>query len=130
MIKLDIVTPSRKIVEGAEVESVRLPGAKGELEVLPGHTDLLTLLSTGPLSFSHGGQQRVYAISYGFAEVRGDKVLVLAETAEDAKDIDKARAATAEKRALEALTGVLTEGEFRKQQFKLQRAIVRQHVAT
>ena len=129
MIVVDIVTPTRKLVEGARVNSLVLPGAKGELTVLPGHTELLTVLGTGLLAFSEGGTERKFAVSSGFAEVRHDKVLVLAEVAESSKDIDVERAKAAGKRAQEALTGNLTEAQFHKQQLKLLRAIARQKIA-
>ncbi|MFM8312904.1 MAG: ATP synthase F1 subunit epsilon [Deltaproteobacteria bacterium] len=129
MLKIDIVTPTRKLVDGAPADSVKLPGAKGELQVLDGHTDLLTLLSTGPLVFVKDGKERKFSVSYGFAEIRNNKVLVLADTVEESKDIDKARAQAAQKRAEQALMGTLSESDFKKQQLKLERALVRQHIS-
>ena len=129
MLTVDIVTPVRKLVEGAQVESVKLPGVKGELQVLDGHTELLTLLSTGPLSFVQDGKERKFAVSYGFAEVRNNKVLVMAETVEEATGIDRTRAQAAQRKAEQALLGVLTESDFNKQQLKLERAIVRQQIS-
>jgi F-type H+-transporting ATPase subunit epsilon len=129
MLKIDIVTPTRKLVDGASADSVKLPGAKGELQVLDGHTDLLTLLSTGPLVFVKDGKERKFSVSYGFAEIRNNKVLVLADTVEESKDIDKARAQAAQKRAEQALMGTLSESDFKKQQLKLERALVRQHIS-
>lgn len=129
MIEIDIVTPSRKLVVGAKTAELKLPSSKGQLTVLPGHTDLLTILGVGELSFKEDGVDRRFAISYGFAEIRNDKVLVLAETAEESVEIDKDRAKTAQKKAETALSGVLEEGQFNKLQLKLQRAVVRQNVA-
>lgn len=131
MIRLDIVTPTKKLVEGAKADWVKIPGHRGELEILPGHRELLTLLSTGPLTFVLDGRERKFAISYGFAEVRNNRVLVMAETAEEATAVDKLRAQAAKKRAEEKLVqGVLNEHEFKKQQMKLQRAIVRQTISS
>jgi F-type H+-transporting ATPase subunit epsilon len=77
------------------------------------------------------GRERKFAISHGFAEVRKNRVLVMAETAEDAAAIDKVRAQSAKKRAEEKLVqGVLNEHEFKKHQLKLQRAIVRQTISS
>ena len=129
MLKIDIVTPTRKLVDGAPADSVKLPGAKGELQVLDGHTDLLTLLSTGPLVFVKDGKERKFSVSYGFAEIRNNKVLILADTVEESKDIDKARAQAAQKRAEQALMGTLSESDFKKQQLNLGRALVRQHIS-
>lgn len=131
MIRVDIVTPLKKLVEGAKTESVKIPGAKGELEILTGHRELLTLLTTGPITFTQDGRERKFAISYGFAEIRNNRVLVLAETAEEGATLDKARAAAARKRAEEKLVqGVMTEEEFKKEQLKLQRAILRQNISS
>lgn len=131
MIRVDIVTPTKKLVEGAKADWVKIPGHRGELEILPGHRELLTLLTTGPLSFMQDGRERKFAVSHGFAEVRKNRVLVMAETAEDAAAIDKARVQAAKKRAEEKLVqGVLNEHEFKKHQLKLQRAIVRQTISS
>lgn len=131
MIRVDIVTPLKKLVEGAKTESVKIPGVKGELEILTGHRELLTLLTTGPITFIQDGRERKFAISYGFAEIRNNRVLVLAETAEEGATLDKARAAAAKKRAEEKLIqGVMTEEEFKKEQLKLQRAILRQNISS
>lgn len=126
MIEVDIVSPTKKLVEKAPASSVKLPATKGEIEILLDHAELLTLLTTGTLSFHHQGNERRFAVSHGLAEVRNNKVMVLADTIEESTDIDKERARAAQKRAREKLTGVLEENEFKKHQLKLQRAIARQ----
>lgn len=128
MIEVDIVTPSRRILEGIKVDRVTLPTASGAITVLPGHTELVTLLSTGVLVLPSEGTERRFAVSYGFSIVRKDKVIVLAETCEEATEVDVTRAKDAQKKAEKALSGVLTESEMRKQQLKLQRALIRQQV--
>ena len=129
MIAVDIVTPHRRLVEGAQVNSLKLPSVKGELTILQGHAELLTLLDTGVLSFASDGEERRFALSYGFAEVKNDKVTIMAETAEEGREIDKNRAMEAQARAETALKETLSEEEFQKQRLKLQRAILRQRVA-
>ena len=129
MIHIDIVTPSKKILEGAETTEVRIPTESGQITVLPGHTELLTILGTGKLSFPQDGTERRFAVSYGFAEIRNDRILVLAETAEESKDIDLERAKRAQKKAQGELENVLNDDHFKKYQFKLQRALVRQEIA-
>ncbi len=129
MLKIDIVTPIKKLVDGASAESVKLPGTKGEIEILEGHTELLTLLKTGPLTFVKEGKERKFSVTYGFAEVRDNKVLVLADTVEESTEIDKTRAQSAQKKAEQALMGTLSESDFNKQQLKLERAIVRQRIS-
>ena len=129
MIEIDIVTPTERIVEGAKVNAVKIPSAKGELTVLPGHADLMAVLGTGILSFTQDGRERRFAVSYGFAEVRKDHVMVLAETCEESTDIDRTRAQAAQKKAQEALASTLDEGQYKKYYTKLQRAIIRQQVS-
>ena len=86
-----------------------LPGAEGELTVLPSHAPLMTELRPGPLAFRKGGQEVDVALSGGFLEVRDDKVIVLADTAERSEEIDLARAEEARQRA--AATLATREGE-------------------
>jgi F-type H+-transporting ATPase subunit epsilon len=99
-LTLEVVTPDRAVVRESVAE-VQLPGRQGYLGILPGHTPLLTELATGALSYRQGGQTRRVAVSGGFAEVLEDRVIVLADSAERADEIDAARArnalATAEK---------------------------------
>ncbi|MCX6102361.1 MAG: ATP synthase F1 subunit epsilon [Proteobacteria bacterium] len=128
MLKIDIVTPTKKLLDSASAESVKLPGVKGELQVLEGHTELLTLLKAGPLTLVQDGRERKFSVSYGFAEIRNNKVLVLADTVEESTTIDKKRAEAAQKKAEQALLGVLSESDFKKQQLKLERALVRQQI--
>src|SRR4051812_34519480 len=99
MIEVDIVTPARKIFDSLKVSAVTLPTASGDITVLPGHAELVTLLSTGVLSFPQSTDERVFAVSYGFSIVRKDKVIVLAETCEESREIDLVRAKEAQKKA-------------------------------
>lgn len=126
---IDIVTPTKRLVEGALAESVILPGTRGQLQVLPGHADMLAMLGTGVLKLITDGGTRTFAISYGFADISKGKVTVLAETAEEANEIDKSRAVAAQKKAEEALAHTLTDENLKKYQLKLQRAVVRQQVS-
>ena len=90
-LQLHLVTPERQIVD-AEADEVEMPGAQGYLGILPGHAPLITLLGTGVLSFRRGGSSRAFAISSGLAEVSGDRVSVLTDTAEGSGEIDAAAA--------------------------------------
>jgi F-type H+-transporting ATPase subunit epsilon len=130
VISVDIVTPHKKLVDGAQVSSLKLPSARGQLTILPGHAELLTLLGTGELSFAADGQERKFAVSYGFANVSHDKVTVLAETCEEASEIDRSRAQKAQQKSQERLGGTLTQEDFKKYQLKLQRALVRQSISS
>ena len=90
-LHLEIVTPSRRVVE-VEVDEVRLPGALGEMGVLPGHIPLLTSLAAGPLTYFEGSTETKFAVQGGFAEVLPDRVTILATVAEAPGDIDVAAA--------------------------------------
>ena len=91
---LEIVTPERKVLT-REVDEVNLPGVNGEMGILPGHTELLSVLRPGPLTFRDGQDTDLYSIAGGFAEVGHEKVVVLADAAESAAEIDIARAEAA-----------------------------------
>ena len=86
-LRLEVVTPSRRVLEGRASE-VRIPGVLGELGVLPGHTPLLTSLGTGELKWSDGGAESRLVVQGGFAEVQPDAVTVLATIAETVDQID------------------------------------------
>ena len=102
--QLEIVTPEKTVYSG-EVEQLRAPGTEGGFGVLAGHHPMLASLRIGEMVFSEGEQgPKSVAISGGFAEVRRDRVTVLAETAEFAQDIDVNRAEAARDRAREMLT--------------------------
>ena len=103
-LTLEVVTPERAVVRESVAE-VQLPGRAGYLGILPGHTPLLTRLATGALSYRQGAQTRRLAVSGGFAEVLPDRVIVLADAAERADEIDSARARAALAAAEKQLSG-------------------------
>ena len=90
-LDLTVVTRERKIVE-AQVDEVILPGSDGELGILPGHTPLLALLKIGELRYRSGSTVNRLVISWGFAEVLPDRVIVLAERGFLPSEIDRAAA--------------------------------------
>ena len=90
-IHLVVVTRERKIVE-TDVDEVVLPGLDGELGVLPGHTPLLAMLKIGQMRYRNGNTMERLVISWGFAEVLPDRVIVLAERGIRAEEIDPAAA--------------------------------------
>ncbi len=107
-LHLEIVTPSRRVVEVA-VDEVRLPGALGEMGVLPGHIPLLTSLAAGPLTYFDGSKVVRYAVQGGFAEVLPDRVTVLATVAKAPADIDVAAARSNLQAAQEKLKDAAAE---------------------
>lgn len=128
-ITVDIVTPSRKLLVGEVADAVTLPTATGEIMVLPGHTELVTILDAGGVYLQRGNEQRKFAVSYGFGVVRDNKVTILAETCEQAHEIDRERAEMAEKKALEYLLETPEEAILEKYQLKLKRSRVRQQLS-
>ena len=101
-IKLEIVTAERVVFSG-EVDEIIAPGVEGQLGILPHHSPLMTMLQAGELVAKKSGQDEIMAIAGGFLEVRPDRVIVLADAAERAEEIDIKRAETAKKRAEERL---------------------------
>jgi F-type H+-transporting ATPase subunit epsilon len=89
---LSVVTPERAIVKDLTVSSIVLPGETGQMDVLPGHTNLITLLRQGTFGYRTGDNWQVAFLSGGFAQVYGNRVTVLAETLEMAQELDVARA--------------------------------------
>jgi F-type H+-transporting ATPase subunit epsilon len=128
-LKLDIVTAER-IVYSEEVDIVVAPGVEGQLGILPHHAPLMTILQSGELVVRRGTQEASVAISGGFLEVRPDRVIVLADSAERAEEIDVARAEAARKRAEDRLRERKVEGlDETRAEASLRRAITRLSVA-
>ena len=90
-LSLTIVTRERKIID-AQVEEVILPASDGEIGVLPGHTPLLAMLGIGQIRYRTGGTVQRLVISWGFAEVLPDRVIVLAERGFLPTEVDRATA--------------------------------------
>jgi F-type H+-transporting ATPase subunit epsilon len=127
--KIDIVTAER-IVYSAEANEVIAPGVEGQLGILPNHAPLMTILQAGELVVRKGAREEIMAISGGFLEVRPDRVIVLADQAERAEEIDIARAAEARKRAEERLKEKQAGGtDEARAEAALRRALVRLSVA-
>ena len=108
-LHLEIVTPER-LAYSDDVDMVLVPGSEGELGILPHHTPLVSLLGLGELKIRKGGQEESFAIVGGFLQVRPDKVVVMAETASLASEIDLERAQEARKEAERALESGFREG--------------------
>ena len=129
-IQLIVVTPERQLLRESAVE-VTMPGLDGQLGILPGHAPLMTELGIGELSYRTGtsSQPVVLAVISGFAEVLGDRVTVLAETAERAEEIDLARAEEAKARAEKRLSAGDTNIDWDRANIALQRSVIRIQIA-
>lgn len=99
-MRFEITTPER-IVFSDEIDEVVLPTPMGEIGILPHHVPLIALIEPGEVRFKKGGETTYMAVSGGFVEVRPDKVVVLADTAERAEEIDEGRSEEARTRALQ-----------------------------
>ena len=128
-IRLDIVTAEREVY-AEDVDVVVAPGVEGQLGILPHHAPLMTTLQAGELRVRKGGEEVSMAISGGFLEVRPDRVVVLADTAERAEEIDVARAEEAKQRARERLSEKQVVGaDEARVEASLRRALIRLKVA-
>ena len=131
---LELATPVRMLVT-AEVDEIVAPGSEGYFGVLPGHAAFLTTLGSGEVSYRTGPREHYLAVAGGFAEVRADHVIILAEHAERPEEIDRARAERARQRAELRLQGRSPEGtqeeiDYARALAALARALTRLQVAS
>lgn len=122
-LKIDIVTAERLVYSAEDVDVIVAPGVEGQLGILPRHTPLMTMLQPGELRIRKGNEEISLAISGGFLEVRPDKVVVLADAAERAEEIDVARAEAAKRRAEELLKKKAPEMDLIAAEAALRRAL-------
>jgi len=130
-IELVIVTPEKQLLR-EKVADVQMPGENGYLGILPGHAPLMTELGIGELSYhAPSGKETAHvAIVRGFAEVLGERVTILAETAERAEEIDLQRAKDALARAEKRLAENGPNVDWDRASIALQRALIRIQVAS
>ena len=128
-IQLDIVTPER-LAYSDQVDAVVLPGGEGEMGVLPHHAPLISTLGAGELRLRKAGAEESFAIVGGFVQVLPDKVVVMAETADIASEIDLEKAQEARRQAEQTLEGGYVEGaDLAAARAALQTALLRIRVA-
>lgn len=128
-LTFELVTPDRAIVRES-VDEVQIPGAEGYLGVLPGHTPLLTTLQVGELWFRQGEEKFFVSVAYGFAEILPDRVVVLAQIAERAEEIDVDRAKAAQKRAEDRLKQLSIDIDFERARIAMLKSLIRLQVAS
>jgi F-type H+-transporting ATPase subunit epsilon len=128
--RCEIVTQERLVFSG-EADYVSLPGIEGVMGVLPNHSAMLTALAFGEVMVRSRGQEEFFAIGGGFVEIQPDHVTVLADSAEQAEEIDIERA----KKAREHAEQIMKEGvpidpvHYQQIQMALQKAQIRMDVA-
>ncbi len=125
-LSFELVTPERIVHSDDTVDMVIAPAADGELGILPNHTPLLSALGIGELRLKKGAEEESFAVHGGFIEVMANKVLVMANVAERASEIDLTRAeearARAEKRYQESPDGLdiaLLQAALKRSQVRL-----------
>ncbi len=126
-LKLDIVTPYG-LVLSEDVDELSASGAEGDFGVLAGHVPFITMLKIGILTYKKGNEIFYVFVNSGYAEVSGEKVIVLAESAEKAESIDVERAKAAMQRAEERLKKA-EEFDFARTTAALERATTRVQLA-
>lgn len=122
--RLDVVTAER-VVYSDDVDMVVAPGVEGQLGILPHHAPLMTTLQPGELLVKKGPEEQCVAVTGGYLEVRPDRVVVLADAAERAEDIDVCRAEEAMKRAQERLKARPSGLDATRAEAALRRAFIR-----
>lgn len=128
-IHLEILTIERKLLDD-HVDMVVAPGIEGVFGVLPNHSPLLTALNYGELMVKkEGNEDQFYAIGGGFIEIQPNHVVVMADSAERAEEIDLARVEAAQQRAQELLESRDETADFEKAQSALKRSALRLKVA-
>jgi F-type H+-transporting ATPase subunit epsilon len=126
---LEVVTPDR-LVLSTQAEVVVCPGAEGQFGVLPGHIPFLSALEIGEMYYKAGGKTEYLAVSGGFAEVTGEKVTIVAESAEIGREIDVERAKRALERAEKRLAVAKTENiDWARAEAAMRRSLMRTKVA-
>jgi F-type H+-transporting ATPase subunit epsilon len=123
-LHLEIVTAEKTVFSG-EVDQVTVPGAGGVMGVLANHAPVLSTLKPGELRIRKGNDVTEYAIGGGFVDIHDNKVIILADSAERADEIDAARAEAARKKAEDLLKNPPSD---KVEIFKLEQALRRSHV--
>lgn len=128
-ISLEIVTPDRQLVKEM-ADEVTAPGSEGYFGVLPGHIPFLTTLKIGEVAYRRERETRYLAVSWGYAQVEPTKMVILAEVAEPAEEIDIERAQRARMRAEKRLEEKTEELDFERARAALEKALIRIQVAS
>lgn len=128
-IRLDIVTVEQSVYS-EDVDMVIAPGVQGQLGILPHHATLMTMLEPGELIIKRGSEEFYMAVSGGFLEVRPDRIIVLADSAERAEEIDITRAEEAKRRAEKRMEEKYVPGvDAARTEAALRRSLIRLKIA-
>ncbi|MFA5072900.1 MAG: F0F1 ATP synthase subunit epsilon [Nitrospirota bacterium] len=128
-ILLEIVSPSRLVIRSDQVDEVIAPGSEGEFGVLPGHMPFLTTLKMGILSYREGEKWSHLAVEWGYAEVGANRVIILAEGADKASEINITEAREMKERAEKTIAEKRDEKDVERARIELLKALIRIQVA-
>lgn len=129
--KLNLYTPKGVVIRDLECNDIVIPTVRGEINILPEHTHILTELSTGILTAKTATGTRHFSVTAGLCRVLADTVTILSFTSERAEDVDLERAKAAKAKAMDRLSGKesLTDVDLIKFRRKLERAEMRLRAA-
>ena len=130
-LSVELVTAERRVVAEDDVDMVVAPASEGDVGILPRHAPLLATLRPGRLRIKKGGGETEMAVTGGFLQVNRDRVIILADAAERAEEIDEQRAEEARRRAETALTEAARGGspaQVTAARLALRRSLVRLNV--
>ncbi len=129
-IKLEVLTPERQIIS-IQTENIQFPSAaRGYYGVLPGHTNVITPVGDGLVFFTSNSKKHWVTIFGGFAEIRANRVTILARASETVDMIDAKRAESARLRALRAIKEAKVEHDLDKAQASLRISLIRLNAAS
>jgi F-type H+-transporting ATPase subunit epsilon len=124
-LQLTIVTPEKTVLADKPVDFVTIPALEGEMGIMPGHAAFVVQLKEGLMHYKDGPRKEVFSILSGFAEIYKDRVLVLAEAAELAKEVNEERARQAYQKAKDSLAIRGADIDLDEAQASLRRAAIR-----
>lgn len=127
--KVNILTPTKKLGDSLPAESLLIPTVSGQINVLPEHTHLISVLDTGVLTLVNGSSTENFLVTTGTIKVLNDEITILSQVAEKAVDIDLDRAHKALTKSESNLPNCKDESEIVKYQRKLMRAKLRMELA-
>ena len=128
-IKFEIVTPERTVLK-QEILQISVPTTSGEITILPDHIPLVSVLKPGVIELKLADSSfEIISVSGGFVEVMKDKVVILADTAERAEELDENKIEAARLRAEEAKKNAkfVDDVEFAKISSKIEKELARLH---
>jgi F-type H+-transporting ATPase subunit epsilon len=128
-MNVEVVTGERVVFTESDVDMVIAPGSEGTLGILPRHAPLITTLSAGELRIQKGNTEQSIVVFGGFMEVTPDEVIVLADTAERAEEIDIERAQASRQRAEESISRSAGDTDLVQAELALRRAALRLRVS-